>query len=158
VLQEPLAVGSTAVTTGFLSIPPAAYSSGELLLSVNSRDAGSAVVSRLVLKETGKGFTSTPAGASVPSMYALQQNFPNPFNPSTIIRYDLPAAGHVTLTVFDITGRLVTRLVDDAEPAGTHEVRFDASGVRSSGIASGVYFYTVHAGSFTQTRKMVLLK
>jgi hypothetical protein len=157
-LHEALSVGPTVSTTGFLDIPPAAFSSGELLLSVNSRDAGSAVVSRLVLKETGRGFSSAPGGAPVPTRYAIEQNYPNPFNPSTVIRYDIPQAGPVSLIVHDINGREVARLVNEIEPAGRYEVRFDAGRARNGGIASGVYFYTVRAGTFTQTRKMMLIK
>ncbi len=157
-LHPPVAVGPSVTQTGFLTVPPAAFSTGELLLSVNGLDAGSAVISDLVLKETGRGFSSNPVDQTIPRAYALEQNYPNPFNPSTIIRYDLPEAGQVTLTVYDITGREITRLVNGVEDAGRHEVRFDGTGVRSGGIASGVYFYTVRAGSFTRTRKMVLLK
>jgi hypothetical protein len=157
-LHEALSVGPTVCRTGFLSIPPAAFASGELLLSVNSRDAGSAVISRLVLKETGRGFTSSPEGSSVPTRYAVAQNYPNPFNPSTIIRYDIPQGGPVSLIVYDINGREVARLVNEVEQAGRYEVRFDAARARSGGIASGVYFYTVRAGTFTQTRKMILLR
>ena len=157
-LHEALSVGSTVSGTGFLNIPPAAFASGELLLSVNSRDAGSAVISRLVLRETGRGFISSPQGASVPTRYAVAQNYPNPFNPSTIIRYDIPQGGPVSLIVYDINGREVTRLVNEVEQAGRYEVRFDAAQARSGGIASGVYFYTVRAGTFTQTRKMILVK
>ncbi len=157
-LHEPLSVGTAATNTGFLPIPAAAFASGELVLSVNSRDAGSAVVSRLVLKETGRGFSSAPEGAQVPTHYAVAQNYPNPFNPSTLIRYDIPEPGPVSLIVYDIAGREVSRLVNEVEPAGRYEVRFDASRVRNGGVASGVYFYTVKAGTFTQTRKMVLIK
>lgn len=157
-LHEPVAVGTTVTATGFLTIPPAAYASGELLLSVNSRDEGSAVVSRLMLKETGRGFSSTPENPSAPTHYAVEQNYPNPFNPSTVIRYDLPKAGPVSLVVYDINGREVARLVNGEEQAGRYEVRFDAGRVRSGGIASGIYFYTIRAGSFAQTRKMLLIK
>lgn len=90
--------------------------------------------------------------------YALEQNFPNPFNPSTIIRYALPEGGPVSLTVFDIAGREVARLVNETQPAGTYQVRFDAAAVRRGGVASGVYFYRVQAGSFNETRKMLLVK
>jgi len=157
-LHAPVSVGPTVSATGFLNIPPAAFASGELLLSVNSRDGGSAVVSRLILKETGRGFSAAPDPSFVPVKYAVAQNFPNPFNPSTIIRYDIPQGGPVSLIVYDINGREVARLVNEVEPAGRYEVRFDAGRVRGGGIASGVYFYTVRAGSFSQTRKMVLIK
>lgn len=157
-LHDPVSVSTTLTSTGYLPVPSGAFASGELVLSVNSRDAGSAVVSRLVLKETGRGFSSAPAGTQVPTHYAVAQNYPNPFNPSTVIRYDIPETGQVSLIVYDITGREVSRLVNEVEPAGRYEVRFDAARVRNGGVASGVYFYTVRAGTFTQTRKMVLVK
>jgi hypothetical protein len=94
-----------------------------------------------------------PVPANQPVQYSLSQNYPNPFNPSTTISYSLPGASHVTLTVFDMLGREVAVLVTDRRDAGVHEVRFDASG-----LASGVYLYKLQAGSFTQTRKLMLLR
>lgn len=157
-LHQPLLVGASLVRVDFVPVPPSAFASGELILSVNRRGAGTAVVSRLVLKETGTGFTSQPDEKTLPVRYALEQNFPNPFNPSTIIRYALPEGGPVSLTVFDIAGREVARLVNETQPAGTYQVRFDAAAVRRGGVASGVYFYRVQAGSFNETRKMLLVK
>ena len=88
-----------------------------------------------------------------PAAYALAQNYPNPFNPTTRISYALPEAVHVRLSVFDVTGREVDRLVDRMQAAGSHAFEFDA--VR---LPSGVYFYRLTTGSFTQTRRMVLLR
>ncbi len=85
--------------------------------------------------------------------YALSQNYPNPFNPSTFIRYQLTQRNHVAIKIFDILGRVVTTLVDRSQPAGDYTVFFDASG-----LASGVYFYRLEAGSFVSVKKMVLLK
>lgn len=85
--------------------------------------------------------------------YALNQNYPNPFNPSTFISYTLAQAGNVSLRVFDVTGKEITRLVDGVQPAGDHKVQFDASQMQS-----GVYFYTIETSSFKETRKMLLLK
>jgi hypothetical protein len=153
-----LLVGASPVHVDYVTVPPQAYANGELLLSVNRRGAGTAVVARLMLKETGTGFTSQPDEKIIPVRYALEQNFPNPFNPSTIIRYALPEGGPVSLTIFDVTGREVARLVNDTQPAGSYEVRFDAAAVRRGGLASGVYFYRVQAGNFHETRKMLLVK
>jgi hypothetical protein len=95
----------------------------------------------------------TPATAGLPREYRLDQNLPNPFNPTTEIRFALPAQGHVTLVVYNTLGQRVATLIDEPAPAGYHQVRLDAKG-----LASGVYFYRLTAGRFTQTRKMVLLK
>ncbi|HUN65279.1 MAG TPA: T9SS type A sorting domain-containing protein [Bacteroidota bacterium] len=93
---------------------------------------------------------------NTPEKYALYQNYPNPFNPSTTIRFDLPEAGRVSLVVYDLLGRSVRTLLDNADLTdGEHEVAFDA---RS--LASGVYFYRIliNNGQFHQIRKMLLLK
>lgn len=93
------------------------------------------------------------AGSGVEETPGVGQNYPNPFNPVTTIRYALPEASTVTLAVYDVMGRQVARLVDSSMNAGTHEATFDASG-----LPSGVYFYRIQAGSFMETRRMVLMK
>jgi subtilisin family serine protease len=90
---------------------------------------------------------------NLPAAFALHQNYPNPFNPSTFIQYYLPKTCHVTLKMFDILGREVATLVDEQKPAGAYQVTFDG---RS--LSSGIYFYRLQAGSFTETKKLVLLK
>ncbi|HVO74281.1 MAG TPA: T9SS type A sorting domain-containing protein [Ignavibacteriaceae bacterium] len=89
----------------------------------------------------------------IPELYMLSQNYPNPFNPSTTIRYALPKESFVTLKIYDILGREVETLVNKENPAGTYEVRWNAGG-----FSTGVYFYQVKAGSFVETRKMILIK
>ena len=91
--------------------------------------------------------------AAVPVTYTLEQNYPNPFNPTTVISFHLPVASSVRLAVFDILGRLVSVLVDGKMEAGVREVKFDGSN-----LASGVYFYRLQAGDFTQTKRLTLLK
>jgi hypothetical protein len=91
--------------------------------------------------------------ANVPAQFALLQNYPNPFNPTTTISYDLPAGGHVKLTIFDMLGRDIATLVDGRMEAGAHQVSFDASR-----LASGVYFYQLQTGTFVASKKLVLLK
>jgi len=88
-----------------------------------------------------------------PESFELKQNYPNPFNPSTAFEYTLPHGEYVTLKVFDVLGKQEALLVDSYQQAGNHMVTFDASR-----LASGVYFYTLSAGSFAQTKKMVLNK
>ena len=89
--------------------------------------------------------------------YALEQNYPNPFNPSTVINYSIPADGNVELTVYNILGSEVATLVNEFKEAGNYSVEFSTEDLKSS-LGSGVYIYTLKSGSFTQTRKMVILK
>jgi hypothetical protein len=91
--------------------------------------------------------------ASIPDKYYLEQNFPNPFNPITKIRYRLPESGIVSLKVYDILGNEIASLVNEEKSAGNYEVQFNATNV-----ASGIYFYKLQAGSFIETKKMILLK
>ena len=88
-----------------------------------------------------------------PTSYELSQNFPNPFNPTTVIRYQLPVAGNVQLVIYDLLGREVAVLVNEKKEPGSYEVKFDGSG-----LSSGVYFYRIQAGDFVQTRRLLLLK
>ncbi|HEX9007025.1 MAG TPA: T9SS type A sorting domain-containing protein, partial [Bacteroidota bacterium] len=89
----------------------------------------------------------------VPSAARLWQNYPNPFNPSTTIRYSLPRRSAVQLTIYTMLGQMVTRLVDDTQGEGEHEVRFDAAG-----LASGVYVYALKVGATVQTKSFCLLR
>ena len=97
--------------------------------------------------------TSVDDRSGKPGEFSLGQNFPNPFNPSTIIRYELGGNTHVTLTVLNVLGQEVVRLVDGEQVAGSHEVKLEPRG-----LSSGVYFYRLVAGSFTSTKKLMLLK
>lgn len=90
---------------------------------------------------------------NLPTWFELAQNYPNPFNPSTTIEFALPQSLRVSLTVFNILGQTVDVLLDSDLPAGYHEVDWNAGK-----YASGVYFYRLKAGSFIETRKMLLLK
>jgi hypothetical protein len=92
-------------------------------------------------------------GEATPSAFSLDQNFPNPFNPATTIRYQVPAAGRVTLTVIDLLGRIVSVPVDEWKSPGEYQVRFSAAG-----LASGVYFYRMNSGPFVATRKMMFVR
>jgi serine protease len=91
--------------------------------------------------------------AQIPLSFSLYQNYPNPFNPSTKIRYDLPSESHVTLVVYDLLGQEVARLVDVRQSAGQHEIPFSASH-----LSSGIYFYRIQAGTYSEIRKMMILK
>jgi hypothetical protein len=94
-----------------------------------------------------------------PEGFDLHQNVPNPFNPATAIRYDVPAGGgHVSLRVYDVAGRLVCTLVDGDQTPGVKNVLWNGSDSRGTGVASGVYFYRLTAPGYEQTRKMLLMK
>ena len=89
----------------------------------------------------------------IPTAFALSQNYPNPFNPSTVIEYAVPNKVHVKLIVYDVLGRKVETLVDQEETSGTYKVLFNAGG-----LPSGVYFYRLQAGTYHETKKLLLLK
>lgn len=97
--------------------------------------------------------TSLESFDQIPVQVMLSQNFPNPFNPSTSIRFTLPETMHVELSVYSLTGQRLATLVNEIRPTGVHEVSFNASS-----LASGVYLYTIRAGGQTQTMRMTLLK
>jgi hypothetical protein len=97
--------------------------------------------------------TVDPLPLAMPDAFGLEQNFPNPFNPATMIRYCLPLTCNVELGVHDMLGRQVAVLVNQKLDAGLHEVAFEASR-----LASGVYFYRLQAGDFVQTRRLILLR
>jgi hypothetical protein len=88
-----------------------------------------------------------------PAEYNLSQNYPNPFNPTTVINYSIPKAGHVTIKVYNVLGKEVATLVNEEKPAGTYAVNFSAQH-----YSSGVYYYTISAGNFSATKKMILMK
>jgi hypothetical protein len=89
----------------------------------------------------------------IPARYELSQNYPNPFNPSTTIRYGLPHKSQVSLLVYNTLGQLVSQLVSTEQEAGYHEVKFDGLN-----LASGVYFYRLHAGDFVATKQLIVLR
>jgi hypothetical protein len=95
----------------------------------------------------------TEGSSGIPKVYALYQNYPNPFNPTSIIRYDLPKSSFVTLKIYDVLGRQVSTLVNERQEPGVHQVNW-----QPSGFASGVYFYRMQAGSFVETKKLILLR
>jgi hypothetical protein len=126
---------------------------GPLAISGTNLFAGTheGVVWRAPLSEMTTSVEGSAAG--LPAHFTLDQNYPNPFNPTTVVSFQLPVAGNVTLVVYDMVGREVSVLVDERKDAGVYEVRFDGSN-----LASGVYFYRLHAGNFVATKRLLLLK
>ena len=98
--------------------------------------------------------------ATLPKAFGLAQNFPNPFNPSTTISYDIPEGkeAQVVLNVYNMRGQLVRTLVDEVKSEGSYQVQWDGADNYGRRVSSGVYFYRIKAGDFSQTRKMVILK
>ena len=99
--------------------------------------------------------TSVKNGNEIPSQFYLSQNYPNPFNPSTVISWQLAVSSLVTLKVYDILGREVVTLVNEYQQPGIHNSKFI---INNSTLPSGVYFYRLHAGDFSETKKMILIK
>ena len=97
--------------------------------------------------------TSIDHDTHIPAEYTLEQNYPNPFNPVTTLRYTLPEAQNVNITIYDLTGRQVETLINRYQTAGSYSLKWNASS-----YSSGVYFYRLQTGSFTSTKKMILMK
>ena len=103
-------------------------------------------------------FLNTGENSSIPQDFALHPNYPNPFNPSTQLRYDLPEQAFVQLTIYDLLGRRVTTLVNRVEEPGYRSVIWNGTNANSKTVSAGMYLYVIKAGDFVQTRKMVLIK
>jgi len=140
-------IGSSAEINDFISID-ASTGVGTIVGSVGYKNI-------LGLAYEVTGVTSVEGGEdkTIPTEFALSQNYPNPFNPSTTIIYKIPELSFVTIKIYDVLGREVAILINDEKPIGSYEVEFDATA-----IPSGIYLYRLQAGSFVETKKMVLMK
>ena len=115
---------------------------------------GNAPSSPMTVALSGVGQNPNSIGEEgVPTTYELSQNYPNPFNPTTLIRYQIPAAAHVTMRMYNLIGQQVAELVNETQGVGRYQVTLDASS-----LPSGMYFYRISAGSFTETKKLTLLR
>jgi hypothetical protein len=103
-------------------------------------------------------FVSNVEINQLPIAFNLYNNFPNPFNPVTALRYDLPEDALVNITIYDMMGRLVKNLVSSQQTAGYKSINWNATNNAGSPVSAGIYLYQVQAGKFRQTRKMILLK
>jgi len=119
-----------------------------------SDSVGYTIGSNAVLKTTNGGLTfAEEHSKNIPEDYRLYQNYPNPFNPKTTISFQIPVANHITLIVYDLSGRKISVPVNKSLKAGIYEFIFDGSQ-----LASGIYFYKITAGTFTDSGNMILLK
>jgi len=107
----------------------------------------------LVLRSDGTSWIDQSSGKVYPANYCLSPNYPNPFNPITNIRFQIPNSGFVILKIYNILGEEVATLVNDKLPAGNHEYQFDGTH-----LASGIYLYRLEAGPYRQVKKMILIK
>ena len=139
------------VPTGFQQYPRiyAVIDPGNQIQEVHENNNKGFAVLGLPSQVTGIASTNN----AIPKDYILYQSYPNPFNPATTIEYSIPNTNLVTITVYDILGRKVKDLINEVQSPGEHRVVFNASN-----LASGIYFYRIHAANFFQTKKMVLLK
>jgi len=96
--------------------------------------------------------------ASIPITYVLHQNYPNPFNPITTLSYDLPEDALVNITIYDMMGRQINTLVSSQQTAGYRSVQWNGTNNIGQPVSAGLYLYTIQAGEFVQTKKMVILK
>jgi hypothetical protein len=148
--------GTTFEKVGFVTGKGNTYSNSNYVFSDNKLSSG---VYNYRLKQTDYNgdFTyfnlSSVINISVPDKFSLSQNYPNPFNPTTKIDYNLPTDANVSLKIYDVTGRLISTLVNEKKLAGYYTKEFDAVN-----IASGVYFYRLQAGSFVDTKRFVVIK
>lgn len=111
-------------------------------------------VNRFVtITENGSLVNVENTNVKIPSGFELDQNFPNPFNPSTVIKFTVPYASNITLKVYNTSGKEITTLLNKSFQQGSHEVKFN-----SEGLASGVYYYTLKGDNFSDTKKMILIK
>jgi hypothetical protein len=155
-----LSDGTTYVATDLYNgntTQPVVFTGGIDTLKVSLPAYGSAVfvidnVAHTLLLPPLTGIGESLSG-TIPREYVLAQNYPNPFNPVTTISYQIRSAGGVTLRVYDLLGREVATLMNEFQQAGSYTTTFDASR-----LSSGVYFYRLQAGSFVNTKKMVLTK
>lgn len=123
------------------------------LIDLNGNTGSSSVWTVTVSGNSAPKVTYTSEMNVIPDKFELHQNYPNPFNPTTIFKYGLPKDAHVTIKIYNTLGAEVVTLVNEEKPAGFHEITFDGSR-----FASGMYFYRMTAGEFTETKKLILVK
>ncbi|RPG61473.1 MAG: T9SS C-terminal target domain-containing protein, partial [Flavobacteriaceae bacterium TMED238] len=94
----------------------------------------------------------------LPNVFALHQNYPNPFNPKTIIQYDLPIESNVKIIIYNILGNMTKSLINNKQDAGFKSIQWDATNNHGKKVSAGLYLYSIEAGNYRQTKKMILIK
>ncbi|MDP2209787.1 MAG: endonuclease [Bacteroidota bacterium] len=136
-----------------LTFPTLHPGTSYILQIKNLKSINNIVMADTIISFKSSGTSEVRFDGKNPNTFQLGQNFPNPFNPSTTITYQLPATGYVTLKVYDVLGKEVVLLVNEAKTSGEHTVTFDASHLNS-----GIYFYRLSSGTFSETKRMILMK
>jgi len=103
-------------------------------------------------------YPSDVRGSFAAANFQLMQNYPNPFNPSTIISFKLKERAHVELNIYDVLGRLVIKLLDTEKEAGVYNIEFNSTKIKRTSLSSGIYYYTLRAGAFFESKKMIMQK
>lgn len=137
----------------FTWIAPAAGTGDVILTLAGLQGSKSGPNTKIVLTSKEQNATTVNRQRENPTLFSLEQNYPNPFNPSTTVTYSVPVRSNTTISVFDVTGKEVALLVNEVKEAGIYSVHFDASG-----LSGGAYIYRLRAGTFTETRRMLLVK
>jgi hypothetical protein len=135
---------------------------GFSFMYIRDKEEGEPIMRNQVVKDV-VGWMQNPTNSDitegeVPNAYSLSQNFPNPFNPTTTIKFGLREKGLVTLKIYNVAGQLVKTLVNEVRDAGNYEITWDGSNNHDLKVASGVYFYKMNTKNFKETKKMVLLR
>jgi hypothetical protein len=143
-------VAGDSISISLIIIAPneSGHYSADIILESNDPD--SSITKLQVVLDLVTGVSEKN---SLPTVYSLMQNYPNPFNPTTTINYDLPNQSNVNLKIYNIVGEEVATLINEEQNAGRYQIQWDASR-----LASGIYFYKLRAGSFVETKKMILIK
>jgi len=145
-------VGSSATISGD-------FQGNILAMTAITQNIGASINGRVLARNgfvTLNGSSVLPVNShnsETPKQFSLNQNYPNPFNPTTTISFDLPVSSYVTIRIFDALGREVSVLLSGVFPAGKYSQQWNASS-----MPSGIYFYRIQSGSFTDTKKLLLLR
>lgn len=149
-----------------IGVQESELSNGEIEVVLTANDDSDGDDNTFVLYGSVLDVVYTPAlpmdvaadGEPMPEKYLLNPNYPNPFNPSTTIEYNLPSRSHVRVEVLNLLGQTIQVLVDDTRSAGPHQVVWEGHSQDGKAVASGIYYYRIVAGEFINARKMILLK
>ena len=131
------------------------------LVAVSKTISPERIEEAIIVDEQAREMKTTVQGWSkdaLPLVFSLSQNYPNPFKRSTIINYQLPVTNHVSLKIYDVTGRLVKTLVNEPQKAGYYTAHWDGKDNLGKTAANGIYFYRIEADDFTDAKKAMLIR